>query len=523
MEKMSFHQKFRMAAAALLIILMIVMTLTNASLFIEPLDRLFQRKASFPDTTKAIASGYLSNKLWEKNTFIDLNGLFAGMTGKRMHNNILRLNNGMLTFNENREQYEVDGLTDRLAAFSGCLKTLGIPFLYALPAVKHDNALNQLPDGIVSFGNENITNLVSQLEQKDVSVLDLRPVLAPDLEHIEAYYYRTDHHWNTHGAFAAFRAIMEKLRELDPSIDMTYTDSSLWETHRLDNWFLGSHGKRVGTLYAGTDPLIWYTPRFDTEMSCFVENHQSFYQGTFEDANIRQAFINNRSFYDSNPYCVYIGGDYPLVQHRNAQAPNRLKILLLKDSYTLPLQAFLSTEFTEVDVIDPRYYTDSSIIEYCRWNKPDIVMMTELFIMSRSIKAEVLGHEEAQKKQTEDHWSIVLDAMDVHRPALNRGYNYEKIIPLEAGKTYRFTCEAITLQEGTAAGASVVLYNHTENKIEKNMIYNIGFCGRYGCEPWTFRVPDQEAEYSLLVYAGLPGKTSMNAVDYTGIKVYRMD
>ena len=40
----------------------------------------------------------------------------------------------------------------------------------------------------------------------------------------------------------------------------------------------------------------------------------------------------------------------------------------------MPVQAFMSTEFEEVDVIDPRHY-NSSIAEYCAENKPDIVIM----------------------------------------------------------------------------------------------------------------------------------------------------
>ncbi|MDO4207825.1 MAG: hypothetical protein Q4D15_09585, partial [Lachnospiraceae bacterium] len=43
-------------------------------------------------------------------------------------------------------------------------------------------------------------------------------------------------------------------------------------------------------------------------------------------------------------------------------------------SFVLPIQAFLSAGFWEVDVIDPRYYKED-IAEYCRTQRPDMVIM----------------------------------------------------------------------------------------------------------------------------------------------------
>ena len=47
-----------------------------------------------------------------------------------------------------------------------------------------------------------------------------------------------------------------------------------------------------------------------------------------------------------------------MVNHRNLSAHVKARILLLKDSYGLPIQAFLSTLFSEVDVLDLRRFDE---------------------------------------------------------------------------------------------------------------------------------------------------------------------
>lgn len=51
------------------------------------------------------------------------------------------------------------------------------------------------------------------------------------------------------------------------SFDPALTDESRYEKTVYERFFLGSQGKRVGTLYGGVDDFTVYTPKFDTDLT----------------------------------------------------------------------------------------------------------------------------------------------------------------------------------------------------------------------------------------------------------------
>ena len=70
-----------------------------------------------------------------------------------------------------------------------------------------------------------------------------------------------------------------------------------------------------------------------------------------------------------------MGEDYGYVMQRNPNAAGKLKILLIKESFSLPLQAYLSTAFGYVDSVDPRYLENITVKDYIDSVKPDVVLL----------------------------------------------------------------------------------------------------------------------------------------------------
>ena len=223
--------------------------------------------------------------------------------------------------------------------------------------------------------------MLARLTAAGVETADFRQFLAQTPQQIEKYFFRTDHHWNFTGAFEAYRELTEELERRFPDcgIDPALADMANWEAHTLKNWMLGSQGKRTGLYFGGTDDITYYTPRFETEMSCIIPEYSggsASYEGSFEQTVIRSEYLDERpDWFTSSPYDMYIGGEYALVQHRNPDAPGDLKICIIKDSFTLPVQAFLSTQFRYIDVLDPRRMDDFTAAEYIQETEPDIVIV----------------------------------------------------------------------------------------------------------------------------------------------------
>ncbi|MTM42708.1 hypothetical protein GMA50_06240, partial [Turicibacter sanguinis] len=64
------------------------------------------------------------------------------------------------------------------------------------------------------------------------------------------------------------------------------------------------------------------------------------------------------------------------VRIKNNLYENGPKILMIKDSFMLPLAAFLSTTVGEMKLIDLRYYEGGSLYELVPMYQPDIVLVS---------------------------------------------------------------------------------------------------------------------------------------------------
>lgn len=495
--------------------LLALLFIANLGVLREPLGKLFRREIDFEGFTDEVEAGYTSDGFTPKNVFVNLNGMFARLTGRRTLNGVVRLGDDML--GETLAELDMTPLADGIAGFSGYLGAREIPFLYLQLPCKESLDGKSLPLGVSSYGNRNADQLLSRLSSAQVETVDLRPLLSRTPEMLEQYFYKTDHHWNSDGAFVAFQELLKRLHESFPEsgIDLAYAQPEQWERHSIDDWLLGSWGKRVGIFFGGTDPLIWHTPNFETEMSCAIPKYGWLYRGDFAAANIRAEYIEEKDYFGASAYCVYIGGDYPLVQHRNPGAPSPLKVLLIKDSFSLPLEAYLSTVFQEIDVIDPRQwiFAECSVAEYAERTEPDLVILAMNPSVFENTEYQNFGEETVIS--SEGPYTLVT-RRDI---ALEAGEDNDRFeaCPLEPGTTYRLTFDGADVLAGQTEGVGLRLFDVTTNTILELMTFDLSYCGATDGFRWIFRTPDTQDELALLFYAGIYGSTVGNNVVYRNV------
>lgn len=487
----------------------------NLMLVAKPVKRFLKQETTFSGFVEEVQEAYTSDAWKGKSLFININGLFARVTGQRVCNEVVLLENGMLT--EPMDKLNVKPLAEAVAEFSGYLAEEEIPFLYVQAPYKEDAKDELLPVGVESYANENTEELLQLLNASKVNTLDLRPFLSETKELLEQNYFVTDHHWNSDGAFTAFQKISGKLTEIFPErrFDLTYTERSNWEEVTRKNWFLGSRGKRVGAWFAGVDDLSWYVPKFETFMSCAVPKYRSLYKGDFTAANLRETYSTEKNYFDYNAYCLYIGGDYPLVQHRNLSASSDLKVLLLKDSYSLPLQAFLSTVVQELDVVDPRHFTECSIAEYVRRTEPDMVIML--------LNPSMFGTAAYRKfgvAEEEPEFEVIQPATDILVEVSESNQYHYTSLDAAYGKQYKITFDDVEFLQGSAEGVVVSLYNQTKKTILSSAVFDLEYCRREGGFELLIETPKSgEDTLWLIFYAGLPGHTKDISVLYKNVVI----
>ena len=192
-----------------------------------------------------------------------------------------------------------------------------------------------------------------------VKNIDMKAALAAHAG--EYIYYRTDHHWTSLGAYYGYEALMK-------SMGYTPTPLSDFTPQTVSDKFYGTVYSKSGISWVQPDSIEVYAPQ---EPTTEVMNYSTGKpeKGTMYD----QTFLEKK-----DKYSMFMGGNTPLIKitTKNTDAP---KILILRDSYTDSLLPFLQADFSEIDVMDLRYYKtqlmESSVSDYVKDNGIDEVLI----------------------------------------------------------------------------------------------------------------------------------------------------
>ena len=326
----------------------------------------------------------IDGKIYKRTEFINIYGLAQKPTGNRYvydssgaSGNVVKLDNGMLSFVLPKSN-DLAKKAEKTALLDAHLKSKCIDLLYVQLPFKINKRDNKLPPGVVDYSNKNSDAMLTELRSRGVSTFDLREeIVGAGLDHY-SLFFRTDHHWKPETGLWAAGKIAEILNsEYGFKIDITLLNKNNFSTKAYKNWFLGSQGKRVGQLYAGTDDFTLLLPKYKTDMSGIytrISGEDITKKGSFQDAWLFMDSLKRIDYFNLNTYVTYSGGDYPLTVCTNNLLAGK-KILLLRDSYTCALAPFISlAACKELRTIDPRHFK-GSIAGYIDDFKPDIVLM----------------------------------------------------------------------------------------------------------------------------------------------------
>lgn len=170
---------------------------------------------------------------------------------------------------------------------------------------------------------------------ENVTGIDLVPALNA-VGDSGTLFYRTDHHWTSKGAHAAYKNYMElKGREYLETSDFTVTSY---------DGFYGSTYARSGLWLTESEPIeLW-----DSGLKFTVTNSDS-------DKISDNLFYKER-LEELDKYTVFLDGNHSLVRIENPQGSG--KLLVIRDSYSNCLGTFLANSYETVVLADLRYYKE---------------------------------------------------------------------------------------------------------------------------------------------------------------------
>ncbi len=457
----------------------------------------------------------LRENFYLKNTFININGLSARILGINSLNERQKLANGHLTDFETHDY--VDEISENVIDLNAFLSERNIDFIYLLAPSKRAFYDVEFAPGYGKSAKYLFDEMLERVENAGIKTIDMNAYFEDNKWTMDDVYYRTDHHWRSKAAFSAVQITMEKLEEDGIAYyDKELLDEDNWDIVLYPNWLLGSHGKRTGSLYAGTDDFYLYTPKFETNYSySFLLRDSADWK--YKDNILNTEHFDEPDYFNDTPYVAYMYGDKGLRITKNSLAPNSKRILLMGDSYKMPYEYFLTTEFSEVYTLDLRYYQDNTVAEYVGEINPDIVIMCTDSVSDLDIYKFGVGKYNKALESTDDNAEIIdLGSFELTKEASNKNCVIV-CTDLKPNQTYTLTLDSTYYSGGNDKYVQMTLYNETSDEAIYNRYFDANSNER---QKWIFKTPEEnKGKCAVYLYAGVIGHTKNVEAAVENVKI----
>ncbi len=198
-----------------------------------------------------------------------------------------------------------------------------------------------LPEKYASYSaseTANIENINLYLD----GVISIDAISILDSHKSEAIYSRTDHHWQPLGAYYAAMAFAEVA-------GVDFADLSSYETVTKSGY--------IGTLYGYTgsadlknnpEDFVYYIPSNSYTTT--------YYNIDMTNERTGKLLISLDNVATSSWYLVFMGGD-ERITHVETDCDNGRILVIIKDSYGNAIVPCLTGSFSEIWVVDMRYFS----------------------------------------------------------------------------------------------------------------------------------------------------------------------
>lgn len=215
--------------------------------------------------------------------------------------------------------------------------------------------------------------LKTNLNYNNISFIDLDEYFLNNFtnKELEAFFFKTDHHWNGLGAYEGFKFMVKDL-DLDLSDKEINKYFSKYKTVISDKKdFIGSYNSKLG-----------YPVKYkDLTSYVYLENakYKYFISDTKKDTKVKEekiiASFRNKDSWDYGG--AYMRGtNCNILKIKNNKSLTDKKVIVFRDSYQAPMTWMLADLFSQVEIVDPRYIEnlDMTYEDIIKRSDSDIVL-----------------------------------------------------------------------------------------------------------------------------------------------------
>lgn len=312
---------------------------------------------------------YMSDQFPLRDQWITMKARFELTSGKTMNNGVYYCGDGVLINKFDKPSKEQ--LDTNIKSLNALVEKTDCEVYFQLIPTSAEIWSDKLPAHAESADQaELIDHCYSSTSANTVDVVS---VLA---EHADEYiYYRTDHHWTTLGAYYGYTALAGAMGLNSPPPPDSYTRRTMSEDF-------------YGTTYSSSG-FSWVEP--DT-IEVFVDPGAAVKVTNYPKGSPEDGCVYDESFLEKkDKYAMFFGGNTPLL-HVSTGKSDGSRLLILRDSYADCFTPFLFNDFSDIYLMDLRYYK-TSLSAFISENNIDVILLcystnsfatdTSMFLLSQ--------------------------------------------------------------------------------------------------------------------------------------------
>lgn len=296
---------------------------------------------------------YITDQFVFRNAFISLKRNVEELLGKKDNHNIIMCDDGYLI--ENTASLTWDNVDSNLQAVNDLSIASRYNITFTVVPTAYEIMQKSLPKNAYSDQYGKLMGRIKKEINEQISVADVSGHLKENSS--DYLYYRTDHHQTALGSYFTYVALGEALG-YDP-----YSRDSFSE-EKVASDFYGTMWSNSG--FADTTP---------DEMYKFTLNMPYSYSVEFPSENESMDSLYSEEYLNvKDKYSYYLDGNHGVAVVKSS-CPERRRLAVIKDSYAHSLVPFLANHFSEIYIVDLRYY-NGDIFEYLyRSNVKDVLVL----------------------------------------------------------------------------------------------------------------------------------------------------
>lgn len=298
-------------------------------------------------------SDFFSDHFVCREGFIRLKNTADKLTGKNEIKGVFELNGSLIQLFRN----DNPKITDKnIRTVNSLAEKVGdIPVYFVPVATAQEKYKSDLPSYLDTDDESEYIKYCSE-KLNGVRLVDVNGAVMNE----DYAFYRTDHHWTSNAAYAAYKVL---------GTELGYKPLELKAETLRDDF--------KGTLYSKTldesieaDDIIRYGGDSDAVLTVNGE---------------KQPLYCDERLGEKDKYLYFLGGNYGICTVTNPKADG--KILIIKDSYANCLVPLLSKHFGEITLLDTRYCSQDDInsLDFTQYDKIMVLFNVSGFSEERSL------------------------------------------------------------------------------------------------------------------------------------------